>query len=286
MSPSRKNLIALLTDFGPRGQHYVASMKGTILSINLDCRILDISHNLTSYSIIEGAYLLSTTYQYFPRGTIFVVVVDPRVGSAREIVALKTKSEFYFVGPDNGVFTPILEGEELEKCIRVENVKYFKEPISNTFHGRDIMAPVGAHLSKGVSLAKFGPAVAPKDLTTHSLTLEIKSETKKITCCVQFVDSFGNITTNVALDSSYSFGDFTHIRGTNIPLKEGSSVEMIKDNQEYSAPIVSHFAEASKGTLVALRGSNNFLEFSLNQGNAAEYLGLTVGDVFNIQLSE
>ena len=151
-----QRIICLITDFGLKGQHYVASMKAIILNINPNIRIVDISHEITPYSIIEASYILKTTYRYFPQGTIFIIVVDPGVGSSREILIIKTESNQYFIGPNNGIFSRTFLGNIIE-CIEIQNEEFFNKPASNTFHGRDIMAPIGAHIISGIPLNAFGP---------------------------------------------------------------------------------------------------------------------------------
>ena len=269
--------IALLTDFGAKGQHYVASMKGVILKLNPEINIIDLSHNITSYSIIEAAYLLSATYTHFPEGTVFISVIDPGVGSSREIVAIKSKSNHYFIGPDNGIFPLVFTPEDITECILVQNSKYFNKTVSNTFHGRDIMAPIGAHIVNGISLDKFGPSSNFKDLETQSIEFNVKPEKRKIYCTIQYIDSFGNGTTNAKLNEDL-------ITGTEFKLRDDAIIMLKFNNQTFVGKFTSHFDSVPRDTLFFLKGSSNYLEISINQGSAAEHIGFKVGDVVLIQL--
>jgi S-adenosylmethionine hydrolase len=165
------NIIALLTDFGNRGQHYVAAMKAVILRINPDVKLIDISHVISPYSIIEASYILKTTYTHFPKNTVFIVVVDPGVGSTREIILVKTKTNYVFIGPDNGIFPNTFSIEEISECYSIQNEEYFNHPVSPTFHGRDIMAPVGAYIIKfkKFPMGELGPIIDFNNLIKESI---------------------------------------------------------------------------------------------------------------------
>jgi len=279
-----KNLIALITDFGNEGQHYVASMKGVILKINPDVKIVDLSHNISSYSIIEASYILISTYRFFPEQTVFVIVVDPGVGSSREVIALKTESNYYFVGPNNGIFSWIFELDKIVDCINVQNKTYFNNPVSSTFHGRDIMAPVGAFLTKGITIEKFGTSFDQNNLIRKNLEYNIIQDEGKVRCEIQFIDSFGNIITNILIETNYSFGEFDCISGTSLTIKEGEDIQLLIKNKEYKGIYSSYYANFPVKSLLLLRGSSDFLEISLNQGNAAKELDIKIGDIIEIKL--
>ncbi len=272
-----EDIIGLITDFGPRGQHYVASMKAIILKLNTNIKIIDISHNISSYSIIEASYLIKTTYRYFPENTVFIIVVDPGVGSSREILALKTISNYYFIGPNNGIFSNIISNDEIEECVVVENENYFNKPVSETFHGRDIMAPVGAHIINGIPLSNFGSQFNPKNFINYSLEFEVKPKKKIIRCVVQYIDSFGNGTTNIPIENN-------SIIGTSLSLTKGGIIKFKFNNKEYEGKFTSHFADVPKNSLLFLKGSSNFLEISKNQGNAAKDIGFKVGDIITVMI--
>jgi len=151
----RKPIITLLTDFGTE-DYYVASMKGVILKINPRCTLIDITHHVSPHDIKEGAFLLANAYSFFPKGTIHLSVVDPGVGGPRNPILIVT-TNYFFVGPDNGLFLFALKREKVKKVVALTNQKYFLSQMSTTFHGRDLFAPVAAHLSLGVKPEAFGP---------------------------------------------------------------------------------------------------------------------------------
>ena len=177
-------IIALLTDFGTRGQHYVAAMKAVILKFNPLVNIIDISHQISSYSILEASYVLKATYKYFPEDTVFIIVVDPGVGSSREILALKTSTNYFFIGPDNGIFPNVFDASKISECVIVNNTDYFNHPISPTFHGRDIMAPVAAYITrnKHPALSDLGPYFNYNNLIKLPSKYDLDSENRSVKC--------------------------------------------------------------------------------------------------------
>ena len=150
----RSSIITLLTDFGLKDS-YVASMKGVILKINPQCRLIDITHQVNPHDLEEGAFILASAYSTFPKGTIHLVVIDPGVGSLRNPILLATEN-YFFIGPDNGLFTFVLQTEKVKQGVALTNPRFFLPRVSTTFHGRDIFAPVAAHLSLGVKPKVFG----------------------------------------------------------------------------------------------------------------------------------
>jgi len=274
--PSQK-IIALLTDFGIKGKHYVAAMKGIILKINPSVNVIDISHEISPFSIIEASYMIKSIYKFFPDGTIFVLVIDPGVGSNREILALKSKSNFYFIGPNNGLFSIILKEKGIRECVEIKNDKFFNQPVSSTFHGRDIMAPVAAHLSKGVSLNELGPYYDLNNIIKNPLKFQVNKDIKEIKATVLYIDTFGNITLNIPIKSNY-------IKGTSIPIVLGNRIELKFESEVYEGIISPHFSNAPKGTLIFLTGSSGFLEISKNQDSASLDIGCKVGDLITISL--
>ncbi|TXT67293.1 MAG: Adenosyl-chloride synthase [Promethearchaeota archaeon] len=280
---SKSSIVALLTDFGWKGAHYVASMKAVILKINPRINIIDLSHSVSPYSLIEASYLLKAAYPYFPKGTIFVSVIDPGVGTQRRIVVIKSSDDYFFVGPDNGIFPNALE-ENIELCYAVEDDFYFHKPVSHTFHGRDIMAPVGAYITTNVPLEKFGSVINPEDLTRIPIINEVNTKERRIKCTIQYVDDFGNITTTISVKKN---DELTYHKSQgNIKLQKHQEVTIFVNDRSYRAKYVSHFAEVNPKSLLLMRGSTGFLEMSLNQGNAAEKLEISSGKIIEIQLSE
>ena len=276
MEVFNQKIIGLLTDFGSKGQHYVASMKAVILKINSHIKIIDISHEITPYSIIEASYILETTYKYFPKGSVFIIVVDPGVGTSREILGIKTNSNHYFIGPNNGIFSVKL-AKNIVECIEIQNDEFFYKPTSITFHGRDIMAPVAAHLLSGVLLNQFGPNFDLNKLKKLTNIYDINFEKKTIKCLIQYIDSFGNGTTNIPIVKN-------KIQNSELFVNEGRKIKISIRGNNYEGVFTSHFSNVSVKSILFLVGSTGFLEISINQGNASQILGFNVGEWVSITL--
>jgi S-adenosylmethionine hydrolase len=268
-------IITLTTDFGIRDA-YVAAMKGVILSINPRAIIVDVCHSIEPQNIVEAAFIISTAYNYFPTGTIHLVVVDPGVGSQRKAIIMKTRSAF-FLAPDNGVLsyivaeasaTPVKESPyptpkpELQKldpairAIAITNPHFWLQPISPTFHGRDVFAPVAAHLSLGTPLSKFGKKVTR--IYTFPIPRPYRDSEGNITGCVLHIDALGNLITN--------------IKSGDLPSDQIS----ISINSHHVQGLSLFYAQ-SKG-LTALIGSSGYLEIAFVGGNAASVLNAKTGD--------
>jgi len=259
-----KKVITLLTDFGLKDS-YIGAMKGVILSINPEVHIIDITHDIEPQSILDAAFVLYTTYSYFPKGTIHLAVVDPGVGTERRPIGITTQ-DYYFIGPDNGVFGLVLGKHRDSEVFQLINNTYFREKISQTFHGRDIFAPVAAHLSLGVTLDKIGRVIKdykgieiPEPLVTQGL-LEGQ---------IIYRDRFGNLVTNVSQEI------FSHFVGHD-------SFE-IEVGPFKTQTLRSAYAEVAPGEPLAIFGSTGYLEISENMGNASARLGLDVGDPIRIR---
>ena len=214
----------------------------------------DITHHVSPYGRLEAAWKLYTHFSYFPKGTVFLVVVDPGVGSKRAAVAAETE-DYTFVAPDNGVLDLVLTPATIASFIRITESRYIPKPSFSTFHGRDIFAPAAAYLAKGVISGDLGEATEWKPrLALSSLQQHPDGQEGEIL----FFDSFGN-----------AF--------TNIPLKKHLTTTRIVFRGE-SLPLVSHFAAADPGTLSAVRGSAGYLELFVNQGNAQMQFELQKGE--------
>jgi len=274
-----ENIIALITDFGTKGQHYVAVMKAVILNINPHVKIIDISHGIASYSIIEASYILKTTYKHFPKTTVFITVVDPGVGSTRRIIALKTKSNYFFIGPDNGIFPYAFNRAEISDCISIQNEKYFNQPISSTFHGRDIMAPVGAYITKHKNflLSDLGPKFEFNSLIKIPIIIKTDLENRTIMSLIQHIDSFGNGVTTIPMIEN-------KIEDSDLTIEDESKISIFINNNKYNGIFSSHFSSVPKNSILFLVGSTGFLEVSINQGHAANILDFKVGDIITIRL--
>ena len=258
-------VITLLTDFGTE-DHYVASMKGVILSINPQCTLIDITHQVGPQDIREGAFLLANAYSFFPRGTIHLAVVDPEVGSPRNPI-LAVTSNYFFIGPDNGLFTLVLEKETVKEVVTLRSTKYFLPKISSVFHGRDLFAPVAGHLSLGVRPGAFGPKV------NSWMRLHFQKPAEKgqrLIGEILHIDAFGNLVSNI---DDLTLLRFARRRSLVIRVKK-VSVHGLK----------SGYWEGEKGEVVALIGSEGFLEISVREGNAQELIRAKKGDPVEIQL--
>ena len=252
-------IITLLTDFGYK-DHYVGVMKGVILGINPPARIVDISHNVMPHNIFQGAVTLSIAYPYFPQGTIHVAVVDPDVGSKRKAI-LVTGKDYSFVGPDNGIFGLVYENLKEFKVLELTNPRFFRNPVSATFHGRDIFAPVAAYLSKGVPPLEMGQEI--KDYQKASISFPNIGK-KKIRGNIIFIDGFGNSVTNINRSDLEKIGKKNHLK--------------VKIKGKVIPEISQNYQNVQRGDLLALVGSAELLEISVREGSAHKVLGLKEGD--------
>jgi S-adenosyl-L-methionine hydrolase (adenosine-forming) len=251
------SVITLTTDFGTR-DWFVGTMKGVIAGIVPKAKVIDLTHDLPQGDIRGGAFALAASWRYFPKGTVHVVVVDPGVGSRRQAIAVQT-TKGVFVGPDNGVLCWALARERITAMHALENEAYFVQPVSRTFHGRDVFAPVAAHLSLGVPIRKFGPAL--KDLVRLSWP-EPRVRRGGVEGEVVYIDRFGNAITN--LESS---------------LLEGSkraSCEVYAKRRRI-CPLKAFYQAVPPNSPVALVGSSGFLEIAVNGGSAEKVLGVRLG---------
>src|SRR5437763_3596576 len=208
----QNSLITLTTDFGA-SDHFVGVMKGVILGIERRATIVDITHEIQPFEITEGAFVIAQAYRYFPRKTIHVIVVDPGVGSIRRPILAEMGGQ-YFVAPDNGVLSMIFSREQ-HKVRHITNDGYFLKPVSSTFHGRDIFAPVAAHLASGITPARFGRAIQNHLRLSFDKTQRTGKRTW--TGAILRVDRFGNLITN------FHFDDFSSITSRPFELNLGLS---------------------------------------------------------------
>ena len=253
-------VVTLLTDFG-LVDPFVAMMKGVMLGINPALQVVDLCHSVQRQNVRQAAFMLMTSCGYFPRGTIHVAVVDPGVGTGRRILACRTE-RFYFLAPDNGLLGPVLEREHPCQCVDVSNTEYFLDHVSRTFHGRDIFAPVAAHLSLGVPLEGLGEPVWPAELLHFAKPRRQDGET--VVGEVLYTDRFGNLVTNLHED------DTKQVAG------EDGSVHITVGGTTLEGLSLSYAAERP-GILLALVGSTGFLEVAVNLGSAQEFLGVDIG---------
>jgi len=248
-----KPILTLTTDFG-LADHYVGVMKGVILGICPQVQLVDISHQARPFAIEEGAYLITQAYRYFPKKTVHVVVVDPGVGSARRPILMEAAGQ-YFVAPDNGVLAMIYAREK-HKVRLISNPRYFRHPVSRTFHGRDIFAPVAAHLAAGVAPARMGKCIA--DYLRPPFEKPRQTGPRTWVGRILKIDHFGNVVTNFHAD-------------------EFPEIEELTIGRAKARRLLGSYAEAQPGELFAIVGSAGYLEVSLNQGSAAEKMGCESG---------
>ena len=245
--------IALLTDFG--NDCYIGIVKGVILSIN-QVNIVDIIHKITPQNIIEGSFILYNSYRYFPKNTIFLVVVDPTVGSKRNPILIKTK-DYYFIGPDNGILSLSAKENGIKKIILLENKKYFLNKISNTFHARDIFAPVAAYVSKGENISNFGKEI--KDIEELEFN-KPKIEKNNLIGEILYKDSFGNLITNIRKKDLLNF------------INNKKFIAYI--NNKKITKIYDYYSQAKENELFFIENSFQLLEISVKNKSAAEYLNI------------
>ena len=253
-------IITLTTDFGLKGP-FVGSMKGVILEINPKVQIIDISHEINPFDLLDASFLISCAYPYFPAGSVHCIVVDPGVGSERRPILAVTK-KYFFVAPDNGVLSYIFEKEEPVEVIHLRENEFFLKDVSQTFHGRDIFAPVSAWLTKGINPRCMGPPI--QDYLKLTLPKAGISEDKKRICGqVIHIDVFGNLLTNITRD-------LFHNRSTG-ELK-------VKVNDICIERICQAYDDLEKGAMGAVMGSQGYLELFANQDSLAKRWGIHKGD--------
>ncbi len=264
--------IALLTDYGAQ-DHYVGELQGIILSVNPAARLTTITHEVPTYDIRDGSFILATAAGDFPRGTIFVAVVDPSVGSKRRAIIVETLDKKYFVGPDNGLFTDVIRTLGVNRAFEITNVLWFRtSAISATFHGRDVFGPAAAHLSKGEKVEDAGPLIS--DLQQFQRAEAVLRE-GRITGEILHRDHYGNLITNVAAP---------------MLAKAGWKIGMTFDFKARAKTVRGKFADRYSavplGEYVILLNSHGLLEIARNLANAAAGLdNAAAGDTLQISTS-
>ena len=254
-------VIALFTDFGTRDA-YVAQLKGVILSIHPTAQLVDLTHEVRAFDVRAAAYLLDAAARYFPARTIFVAVVDPGVGTARRPVLVVTQVEKCYVGPDNGLFTRVIERERFQAAYMLTQAAYFLPQISATFHGRDLFGPVAAHLALGVAPDQFGPRLEALVQLPHTRAQRIG---RTVIGEVIHLDHYGNVATNIP---SEMLTDLVPGQWLTLTLTEHTHV----------LPFVETYGARPQEQLVCLINSNDVCEIALPHGNAAACLAVQVGD--------
>jgi len=259
-------ILTLTTDFGLK-DHYVGAMKAVILGISPDVRLVDISHEIPPQDIMAGAWVMRNAAMYFPPKTVHLVVVDPGVGTHRDPVVIEIEDQF-FVGPDNGIFSLIADAFEY-RATKLTNPDYWLEKTSQTFHGRDIFAPVAAHLTKGVAVSELGERI--HEIVTYRWAIPI-ADKDGIQGWIVHIDRFGNLITNIPKSMLESI-----LGGRNFKIYVGNSI---------LNEILPAFGAVHDGEPVAYIGSSDVLEIAINKGNAKEMLGVEKGAQISIVLQK
>lgn len=258
-------IVALLTDFGTR-DHYAGTLKGVVLGVCPDATLVDIGHDIPAHDVTAGALELAACYRYFPAGTIFLVVVDPGVGSARRGIAADA-GDYRFVAPDNGVLSAVFLESPPKKVVELTERKYARPSVSHTFEGRDRFAPAAGFLARGVALVSLGKSI--RNYRTIELPRPVVSG-RELTGEIVRVDRFGNLITNIDRRTFEQFaGD--------------GAIAVVAGGREIPR-MVATYAEAPAGELCALFGSTDHLEVAVNAGAAAAALSLARGAPVKIRL--
>lgn len=254
-------IVTLTTDFG-LNDHFVGTVKGVILSIAPETEIVDICHSVQAYDILDGALALAQSYSYFPTHTVHVVVVDPGVGSARRPI-IASSDKYNFIAPDNGVLSLMYAREERLSVRHIDAEHYFLQPLSNTFHGRDIFAPVAAYLAKGVDPEKFGPEIT--DFVRFNAPRPKPVDAKTIRGVVLKVDRFGNLVTN-----------FTPQDAPALFQPDAAGFKISVGKREITS-MRANYSEGAPGEVFGVLGSMGYLEISANRAAAAQLAGAAKG---------
>jgi S-adenosyl-L-methionine hydrolase (adenosine-forming) len=267
---AQQPIITLTTDFGTN-DHFVGVMKGVILDIVPEAQIVDICHSVQAFDVLDGALTISQAYSYFPTRTVHVVVVDPGVGTARRPI-LASSDKYHFVAPDNGVLSLVYARESRMHVRHITAEHYFMQPVSNTFHARDIFSPIAAYLAKEVDTVKFGDEI--EDYVRFTAPKPKAVDQNRLRGVVLKVDRFGNLVTNITpQDAPMLFG------------AEAKGFKIVVGSREISE-IHNAYAEGAPGEVFGVLGSMGFLEIAANRGAAAQITGAGKGSEIIIVLGE
>lgn len=268
-------IITLTTDFQTQ-DGYVGAMKGVLLRICPSATIIDNTHDIEPFNLVQAAWVIRSMYASYPENTIHIVVVDPGVGSTRRPVCIQSPS-YRFVGPDNGILGLVLENEterhaaDSIRVIDCQNTHYFQNKVSNTFHGRDVFAPLAAHLARGTACDQFGPALPPTNLAQLPHAKASFDRAQSMMCGqVIHVDRFGNCITNILDASLEPLGDYQKLR------VEADGIEF--------GPVRASYHRVHKGHRLALIGSQGLLELAISQGNLSLETNIKVNTQVRVRL--
>jgi len=265
---SQRPIITLTTDFG-LNDHFVGTIKGVILDIIADVEIVDICHSVQAFDVLDGALTIAQAYSYFPTGTVHLVVIDPGVGTERRPLVV-TSDRHHFVAPDNGVLSLVYASEERLHVRHVTAEHYYGQPVSNTFHARDIFAPVAAYLAKRVDPDKFGHEIS--DFVRFNAPKPKPAEGNTLRGVVLKVDRFGNLITNITpQDAPALFAE------------QPASFKIVVGKREITE-IQTNYAQGAPGDVFGILGSMGYLEIAANRGSAAQIVGAGKGADVNLKL--
>jgi S-adenosyl-L-methionine hydrolase (adenosine-forming) len=263
----RKSLITLTTDFG-EADYFVPAMKGAIWNVNPQAEIIDLTHQIPPHDLYTAAFTLLCCYSDFPKMTLHVVVVDPGVGSRRRPILVMTDN-YNFIGPDNGVFSYIYQREHVNRIVHFNEPHYFRQPVSNTFHGRDVFAPCAGYVSKLVDWNKMGVEIS--DPVRFNTPTPVVASDKQIRGHVLHVDRFGNIITNITT--------------TELTPERAQAGARVRIGKHEATRVLNTYAEANQGELFAYFGSTGFLELAMPRQSAARMIEARRGLEVEVTLS-
>jgi len=265
-SLAHRPIVTLTTDFG-LNDHFVGTIKGVILDIVPDAEIVDVCHSVQAFDVLDGALTIAQAYSYFPNGTVHLVVVDPGVGTARRPIIV-TSERHHFVAPDNGVLSLVYGREERLHVRHVTAEHYYLQPVSNTFHGRDVFAPLTAYLAKGVDPEKFGEEIT--DFVRFNAPKPKPVDGKTLRGVVLKVDRFGNLVTNITPQDAPAL-----FQAEPPPFK-------ILIGKREITELHTNYAQGVPGSVFGILGSMGYLEIAANRGSAAQTLGTGKGTEVNL----
>jgi S-adenosyl-L-methionine hydrolase (adenosine-forming) len=266
---AHRPIVTLTTDFGTN-DYFVGAVKGVILDIVPEAAIVDISHAVQAFDVLDGALTISQAYSYFPTGTVHMIVVDPGVGTARRPI-IASSDGYHFVAPDNGVLSMVYAREERIHVRHVTSDHYFRQPVSNTFHGRDIFAPIAAYLAKMVDSHKFGEEI--DDYVRFAAPKPKPAGDNRLRAVVLKVDRFGNLITNVTPEDAPAL------------FAANAAFKIVVGNKEITE-LRSAYAEGAPGEVFGILGSMGYLEIVANRAAAAQITGAGKGAEVSIMLGE
>jgi S-adenosyl-L-methionine hydrolase (adenosine-forming) len=263
------SIITLTTDFG-QNDHFVGVLKGVLLEIVPDARIVDISHAVQAFDVLDGALTISQAYSYFPAGTVHMVIVDPGVGTARRPILVMGERHI-FVAPDNGVLSLVYDREQRLSVRHITAEHYFLQPTSSTFHARDVFAPIAAYAAKGVDTGRFGDEVT--DFVRFAAPRPKATDERTLRGVVLKVDRFGNMITNITPEDAPKIFE-----------PGASGFTIIVGGKGQIERVCANYAEGGPGEVFGILGSMGFLEISAYRGSAAQLLGAGKGSEVSVSL--